>query len=61
MSDWNVYDFNRDADNIVRSRNILTHATTIEELDVMVEDARKLLQGSGLTGKVSPKIKESVP
>ena len=27
------------------------------ESDVMVEDARKLLQGSGLTGKVTPEIK----
>ena len=55
--DWNLYDFKRDADSIISTRNISTHATTIEELDVMVEEARKLLQGSGLTGKVTPEIK----
>ena len=55
--DWNLYYFKRDADSIISTRNISTHATTIEELDVMVEEARKLLQGSGLTGKVTPKIK----
>ena len=57
MGDWKLYDFKRDADSIISNRNISTHATTIEELDVMVEEARKLLQGSGLTGKVTPEIK----
>ena len=57
MGDWNLYDFKRDADSIISRRYISTHATTTEELDVMVEEARKLLQGSGLTGKVTPEIK----
>ena len=57
MGDWKLHDFERDADSIISNRNISTHATTIEELDVMVEEARKLLQGSGLSGKVTPEIK----
>ena len=57
MGDWKLHDFKRGADSIISNRNISTHATTIEELDVMVEEARKLLQGSGLSGKVTPEIK----
>ena len=55
MGDWNVKDCKRDADNIIRSRNILTHATTIEELWSRMH--ANFCKGRVSPGKCHPKLR----